>query len=210
MYCPECEAEIPDRSKYCLQCGSRLFVDNDAERIPNEPETSIQSAGLDQKNLAPAYRREILADEFLFQEPSIESPIAAQVTKGDDPSIIDEEDEFYHVKMETGEQQGTVGYVAMWVVTPPEDVEQPVSKLSTTAGTRSRRMKIRDTETTLGKSMTLIYTGNGGDLLWLGLGWLILTAITAGIYYPWAISNFCRYVAEHTGIETDPEIRTGR
>jgi uncharacterized membrane protein YjgN (DUF898 family) len=61
--------------------------------------------------------------------------------------------------------------------------------------------KVKESKRTSERNMTLIYTGDGAELLWRGLGWLILTAITCGIYYPWAINNFFRYVMEHTEIE---------
>jgi len=49
--------------------------------------------------------------------------------------------------------------------------------------------------------VNLSYTGRGEDILGRVLLWGILTAITLGIYYPWAISNFQCYIIEHIKVD---------
>jgi hypothetical protein len=127
--------------------------------------------------------------------------VVTQLSKGDTLSIIKEEREFYYAKLETGERKGLTGYVGMWVVVPPETEEQepPESVLSIIQ--QNRVSKVKGVQESSERNMILIYTGDGADLLLHWLGWIILTAITLGIYSPWAINNFCRYVVEHTEIK---------
>jgi hypothetical protein len=127
--------------------------------------------------------------------------MVAQLSKGDTLSIIKEEGEFFYAKLETGEQKGLTGYVGMWVVVPPETGGQKSPESVSSIIQQNRVSKAKGVQKSSERNMTLIYTGDGVDLLLYGLGWLILTAITLGIYSPWAINNFCRYVAEHTEIE---------
>ena len=52
-----------------------------------------------------------------------------------------------------------------------------------------------------GKRVTIRYTGSGADILGRYILWAILSFITLGIYSPWAVNNFYRYVIEHTEVE---------
>ena len=51
------------------------------------------------------------------------------------------------------------------------------------------------------KHVSIKYTGNGADIFGRFLLWMLLCLITVGIYGPWAINNFWRYIIEH--IEVD-------
>jgi uncharacterized membrane protein YvbJ len=51
------------------------------------------------------------------------------------------------------------------------------------------------------KRISIRYKGSGGDLLGRFILWAILTAITLGIYAPWAANNFYRYIIEHIELE---------
>ncbi len=51
------------------------------------------------------------------------------------------------------------------------------------------------------KSVTIKYRGSGADILGRYILWAILSIITLGIYGPWALNNFYRYVIEHIEIE---------
>ena len=51
------------------------------------------------------------------------------------------------------------------------------------------------------KRATIKYTGAGADILGRYILWVILTVITIGIYGPWAINSFYRYVIEHVEVE---------
>lgn len=51
------------------------------------------------------------------------------------------------------------------------------------------------------KRVRIRYTGSGADILGRYILWAILSVITLGIYGPWAINNFYRYVIEHIEVE---------
>ncbi len=53
----------------------------------------------------------------------------------------------------------------------------------------------------MSKKLMIRYTGSGADLLGRWLLWSLLTVITVGIYAPWAVNGFCRYVIEHIEAE---------
>ncbi len=52
-----------------------------------------------------------------------------------------------------------------------------------------------------GKLVTIRYRGSGADILGRYILWAFLILITVGIYGPWALNNFYRYVIEHTEVE---------
>jgi len=49
--------------------------------------------------------------------------------------------------------------------------------------------------------VNLQYTERGEDIFGRMILWGILTVVTLGIYSPWAITNLCRYIIEHTTVE---------
>ena len=51
------------------------------------------------------------------------------------------------------------------------------------------------------KRVIIKYTGNGADIFGRFLLWALLCVITIGIYGPWAVNNFYRYVIEHIEVE---------
>ncbi len=196
MYCTKCKVEVPDGSKFCLQCGARLPINNGNLKTQNRPGTPTQPLDSTHLNRVTCY-----VDESLFQKPNIESSVVAQLSRGDTLSIIKEEEGFYYAKLETGGRKGLTGYVGMWVVVPPETEEQEPPESVSSIIQQNRVSTVKGVQKSLERNMNLIYTGDGADLLWHWLGWIILTAITLGIYSPWAINNFCRYVVEHTEIK---------
>ena len=52
-----------------------------------------------------------------------------------------------------------------------------------------------------GKKVTIHYRGSGADILGRYILWAILIVLTVGIYGPWALNNFYRYVIEHVEVE---------
>jgi len=58
------------------------------------------------------------------------------------------------------------------------------------------------TQSIAGRRISITWSGSGGDLIWKLLGWIILTVITLGIYYPWFICNLMRYLVENTTANT--------
>jgi len=144
-----------------------------------------------------AKRVTVLIEESIFQKPDMDSPVVGQVKKGDILSIINEEAEYYHARLETGERRGLIGYVGMWAVNPPDTEEHP-SELAMSVNTKNRGARTRKTQE---KKVNLRYTGTGSDILGNMILWAVLTAITLGIYYPWAINNLCRYIIEHIEVE---------
>lgn len=52
-----------------------------------------------------------------------------------------------------------------------------------------------------GKRVTIKYKGSGADIFGRCILWAILIAITVGIYGPWAVNNFYRYIIEHIEVE---------
>lgn len=51
------------------------------------------------------------------------------------------------------------------------------------------------------KQVIIKYRGSGADILGRYILWAFLTLITVGIYGPWALNNFYRYVIEHVDVE---------
>lgn len=51
------------------------------------------------------------------------------------------------------------------------------------------------------KRVTIKYQGNGVDILGRYILWAILIVITLGIYGPWALNSFYKYVVEHIEVE---------
>jgi hypothetical protein len=137
----------------------------------------------------------------MFQKPDMESPVIAQLSKGDILSVLNEESPFYFARLETGKNKGLTGYIGMWVISPPEVEDQKQLEPIISANSQDQGVKTKEIKKSLEKKTTLRYTGDGADLLWHGIVWLLLTAITLGIYYPWALNNVCRYVVEHVEIE---------
>jgi len=58
------------------------------------------------------------------------------------------------------------------------------------------------TQSIAGRRISITWSGSGGDLIWKLLGWIFLTVITLGIYYPWFICNLMRYLVENTTVQT--------
>jgi hypothetical protein len=57
-------------------------------------------------------------------------------------------------------------------------------------------------QTIAGTRVSISWTGSGGDLFWKLLGWMLLSLITLGIYYPWTICNLMKYMVERTVVQT--------
>jgi len=52
-----------------------------------------------------------------------------------------------------------------------------------------------------GKRVTIKYRGSGADIFGRYILWALLSIITIGLYGPWAVNSFYRYVVEHIEIE---------